>query len=161
MKKIMDYMERGIRAVVTCILLAFILLVAAQVFFRYVLSSPLPWTEQAARYLFVWSIMLEMPVLFRRNANIAFDLVQKRLPVKAKKAIDIIGSLLIGAFAAIYFQAGLDLCIRSGAKLAVGLEIPIVLVYAAQPVGAALLFIVVVERIIDEVHQLISKEEVA
>lgn len=150
MKKVFDFVEKVIQFIVTAAMFVFILLVAVQVIWRYVLSNPLPWTEQAARYLFIWMLMLAMPILVRRKNNMAFDLLYNRFPVNVQKVIQIITLVLIGAFGVVYFIASMNLCIKAGNKTAIGLGIPIVWVYAAQPVGAGLLVLTALEQILEK-----------
>ena len=42
-----------------------VLVTLAQVIFRYVLAAPLPWSEELARYCFVWIVFLGGAVDFR------------------------------------------------------------------------------------------------
>jgi TRAP-type C4-dicarboxylate transport system permease small subunit len=51
-----------------------------QVFFRYVLSSALPWPEEASRFLMLWSTGLMAPTAFRRGGFVAIDMVIRLLP---------------------------------------------------------------------------------
>ena len=157
-KKTLDAVELLLKCVVTATLTAFTVLVAIQVVSRYAFHSPLPWSEQTARYLFIWMILLEMPVLFRNKGNMAFDLLLKRLPLGAQKFMGIVIALLIAAFAAVYFSAGYDLVVRSVGKTVAGLGIPRNTVYLAQPVGAGLLFIVALEQAADMITALFRKE---
>jgi len=159
MKKTFDVMEKILQTIITSMLFIFIGLVAMQVIWRYVLSDPLPWTEQAARYLFIWMLMLEMPILLRRKNNMAFDLLYNKFPVNVQKVVQILTLILVGAFGVVYFVVSLELCSRSLNKVAVGLNIPIVWVYAAQPVGAALLALTAVEQTIDSILEWTKKKE--
>ena len=159
MKRVFDLVEKAIQFIVTSAMYVFIALVAVQVIWRYVLSNPLPWTEQAARYLFIWMLMLEMPILVRRKNNMAFDLLYNRFPEKVQKAIQIMTLILIGAFGVVYFIASIQLCIKAGNKTAIGLGIPIKWVYAAQPVGAGLLVLTSLEQIVEAVANLGKKRK--
>lgn len=149
MKKAFDIVEKAIAFFITAVMFVFITLVAVQVIWRYVLSNPLPWTEQAARYLFIWMLMLAMPILVRRKNNMVFDLLYNRFPEKVQKAVQIITLILIGAFGVVYFMGSLELCIKAAGKTAIGLGIPMVWVYGAQPVGAGLLVLTAAEQIIE------------
>lgn len=151
MKKAFDLLEKFVHGLVTATMFAFIVLVSMQVFWRYVLSDPLPWTEQAARYLFIWMLMLEMPILLRRDNNISFDLLYKRLPEKVRHVVQIALLVLIAAFGIVFFVGSFQLCVKSLGKTAVGLGIPIVWVYAAQPTGAALLALVAIEQSVKKI----------
>jgi hypothetical protein len=53
--------------------------VAAQVFFRYVLNHSLFWSEELARYILVWLTFLGASVAYRRGVHPRIDLFVSRL----------------------------------------------------------------------------------
>ncbi|MEM8849454.1 MAG: TRAP transporter small permease subunit [Pseudomonadota bacterium] len=67
---------RGIGIVCMALMVIFILV---QVFWRYVLSDPLPWPEEAARFLMLW-LMVVAPTGLRRGGFVAIDMIQLALP---------------------------------------------------------------------------------
>ena len=54
--------------------------VAVQVFFRYVLNQSLFWSEELARYLLVWLSFLGASVAYRREAHPGIDILQAKMP---------------------------------------------------------------------------------
>jgi TRAP-type C4-dicarboxylate transport system permease small subunit len=54
--------------------------VAVQVFFRYVLNQSLFWSEELARYLLVWLSFLGTSVAYRRKAHPGIDILQAKMP---------------------------------------------------------------------------------
>ena len=52
----------------------------AQVCARYVLGDPLIWSEEAARYLFVWVSMLGAALALREGGHFGLDLLIRRAP---------------------------------------------------------------------------------
>ncbi|WP_179378823.1 TRAP transporter small permease [Jannaschia marina] len=56
-----------------------VVFILIQVFWRYVLSNPLPWPEEAARFLMLW-LMIVAPTALRRGGFVAIDMVQLVLP---------------------------------------------------------------------------------
>ena len=46
-----------------------------QVFFRYVLSSALPWPEEAARFFLLWMAGLMAPTAFRRGGFVSIEML--------------------------------------------------------------------------------------
>jgi TRAP-type C4-dicarboxylate transport system permease small subunit len=54
--------------------------VAVQVFCRYVLNQSLFWSEELARYLLVWLSFLGASVAYRRQAHPGIDVLYARLP---------------------------------------------------------------------------------
>jgi TRAP-type transport system small permease protein len=62
-----------------CILLM-VIIILTQVFFRYVIGLGLPWPEEAARFLMLWSAGLMIGTAYRRGGFVAIDLMVALLP---------------------------------------------------------------------------------
>ncbi len=150
MKKIMDLIEKFVEKVLMGLLSVFISIVILQVAARYVFNSPLTWTEQTARYMFIWMVMLGIPIAFRKNMNAAFDLITNRLNKKYVSIINIINTILITFFAGYYFVNSLSLVLRSTKTIVQGIDIPINYIYIAQPICAVILFIFCIEKLVNE-----------
>lgn len=56
-----------------------VVFILVQVFWRYVLSNPLPWPEEAARFLMLW-LMVVAPTALRRGGFVAIDMIPRILP---------------------------------------------------------------------------------
>lgn len=57
-------------------LLAFLLAtVTVQVAARYVFRSPIPWTEELARYLFIWLVFIGTAAAFRQGKHLKIESV--------------------------------------------------------------------------------------
>jgi TRAP-type C4-dicarboxylate transport system permease small subunit len=67
---------RAVGVACMALMVAFILI---QVFWRYVLSDPLPWPEEAARFLMLW-LMVVAPTALRRGGFVAIDMIRTILP---------------------------------------------------------------------------------
>ncbi|GAA4526754.1 TRAP transporter small permease [Brachybacterium paraconglomeratum] len=68
-----------------------VLAVVWQVFTREVLQSPAAWTEELAKYIFVWTSLVGAALVFSERGHIAVTFVVERLP----RAGRVIASLLI------------------------------------------------------------------
>lgn len=148
MKKVFDALEKIIRYTCYVLFASFHLLIFVQVFTRYVLGNSLTWTELAARYLFIWMIMLFVPIVTRGMENLSFDVILGKLPKKVKDITITISDAAVCAFAVYWFYWSTQLCIVSQGRIFQGLHIAKNWVYAAQPVGAFLLFLFSVELVI-------------
>lgn len=92
LKKILLNLDQILMAAamaVVCILLM------VQVFFRYVLNSPLIWSEECARYTFVWIVMLGLGYNVRTGNNISVSLLTSHLPKTAQKVLDCVTDLVV------------------------------------------------------------------
>ena len=160
--KAFDAVEKVLCALSGTLLVAFTLLTLVQVVMRYVFEMPLSWSEQLARYLFIWMLMLYMPVLMRRGNNLGFDLIISHFSEKAQDIFWLVCETLIAGFAGLYCYYSIQLCIKFSKKVLVGLGIKANWVYSAQIIGAGLLCLFCIELIINRIIAMTKqkKEEV-
>jgi TRAP-type transport system small permease protein len=57
-----------------------LLIILAQVFFRYVLGDALAWPEEAARFLMLWMTGLMAPTAYRRGGFVSIEMLVRLLP---------------------------------------------------------------------------------
>jgi TRAP-type C4-dicarboxylate transport system permease small subunit len=112
-----------------------------QVSFRYVLNTPLVWTEELARILYIWACYLGAPVALRRGNHVTILVVLERLP----RGLGRLVGLGIHAISLMFFVAlailGTGLMIRSHTVDAITLPIPWSVIYLAVPLSAALMIL--------------------
>ena len=149
MVKAVNKLMKGVEFIVTVLFAVSVILVIAQVFWRYVLGDPITWTNQISRALFVWMTYLGIPVLFSRNILMSFDLLQEK--VKCASNIFLrVGLRVIGLFFCIcWFIFSWELCSKSVGLVFPGIAIPKNALYGAQNVCCVLLFIVQVSQIVE------------
>lgn len=122
-------------------LLAGLLLIAVfgmiifQVFTRYVLGIPLPWSEEVARLLVVWLTFVGAGFVASRNAHIAVDILAVYLPKKLATATQIFAMLLVAAASAYMVWAALALMLLTGPLTMTATSLPMPLLYGAVLVG--------------------------
>ena len=117
---------------------AIIVVVAAGVFWRYVLGSPLVWTVELSRILFSWMIFVGAALAIRESAHIRVSLLVDLLPARVNKYLTIGYLLLMTVFLGIMVYYGVQYVrIESGSRTpALGLPQAYVW-YAALPVPLA------------------------
>ena len=79
--------ERAIDVAAIAVFTGIFLCVFMQVILRYVFDSPMTWSEELARYLFIWCAFLGWVIASRRNGHLAMTFVVERLPLPAQRAI--------------------------------------------------------------------------
>jgi TRAP-type C4-dicarboxylate transport system permease small subunit len=76
------------------------MLVAVQVFCRYVLNQSLFWSEELARYLLVWLTFLGASTAYRRQAHPGVDILYTRMPPKIRQGCSVLIHMVsLGLFA--------------------------------------------------------------
>lgn len=110
-------------------------------FFRYVLNSPLMWSEELARYLMIWIGLVGAAVTMRHGEHIRINAVRRRLP----RPVRMIGDLLVaGAMAWFLWIAtryGWEYALRSAPQVSPSLGISMQWPLLAVPVAGALMLI--------------------
>ena len=152
--KILDRIIAVIEALLMFLLAAAIVIVGTQIVFRYIFNSPLSWSEQGARCIFIWLTMLSVPCIFRRKGMIAFDLITSHLPRKARILMEILVQFIILFFACYYLIVSIQQCIVTGSRVMAGVEIPQNLIYISQPISMSLLILVMLEQFFESVRAL-------
>ncbi len=121
-------------------LAAIFVILILQIAFRYVLNAPLVWTEELARYLYIWACYLGAAVALRRGNHIVIALVLERLPPRVGGAVALgtegLGLLFFGALTVL----GIQLMARTHTIEAITLPIPWSAIYAAAPVAGTIMF---------------------
>lgn len=158
MIKAVDKLMKVIEVAVVVLLSTAVLVIVAQIIWRYVLRSPLGWTEQVARAEFIWLVMLGIPSMFHRYITMSFDIILEKIRGRAQSVIRIMIYVIAIGFCVFYFLASLQLCLRTGNRMVPGMPIPYNALYSAQPVGAALLGIVFIKQLVETVQKMYRKE---
>ena len=95
MKRLLDH---AVDAFLAALLLGMTLVVAIQVFFRYVVNSPLAWPEETARIMIVWLSFVGAYMAMRENKHIGFGLLVERLPAAGQAVVEIAAKLCMILF---------------------------------------------------------------
>jgi len=92
------WLDRVLRAICIVLFGALVLLVVWQVFTRLVLSQPSAWSEEAARYTFVWVSMIGIAIAIGEKADVVMDFLVEKLPLAWQRVVDIAAYLTVLAF---------------------------------------------------------------
>ena len=107
--------------------------VILQVVFRYLLAAPLPWSEEAARYLFVWTAFLAAAAAVGRDDHFAISFLADNLPPRGRWGLQLLGSGLGLVFLVIVTWNGAVMSLRLWSAVSPVLQLPQGSVYAVIP----------------------------
>ncbi|PLS17346.1 hypothetical protein CVD28_12325 [Bacillus sp. M6-12] len=156
---IMDKVNNGILTILAIIFGGLGLLTLYQVFARYVLKSPLVWSEEVIRYLMIWIVMLGTAIVLRKGLLISVETILHIVPQKVRKAMEIIIILVNMVFLFILVRYGFTIMEVLSSQKAGALDIPVAWTYAAIPVGATLGIINCVVVLIEVIFNIKKEEE--
>lgn len=153
MKKVFHYFDASIKALLSILAIAMIVIGFLQVFFRFVVKSPLTWSEELIRYIFVWTTFLGVPVGVDRDGHASFDVLGKRVPQEYKSWYKIFLLLLAGIMFVVFIVLGIPFSMKNLAQLTPAMHIPYAYVIAAVPTGGAVGVIYVIHCIFKELKK--------
>ena len=128
------------------------IIVFAQVVARYVFDDAFYWSEEIARYLFIWLIYVALSYGVKVDKHIRMDslVTLNILPETGKKIVTLIADfifLVFSIFIAYYGTQVLLVTIRRGQTMP-STELPMWLVYTAVPLGYFVCSFRLVQRIV-------------
>jgi len=94
------WLKRGADAVGAGLFAALLLVFLVQITARFGFNRPLPWTDELAVVLYVWVILWAAAFMVPSREHVAFDLVYHAMGPRTRRAMQVIGALLIGGLAA-------------------------------------------------------------
>ena len=95
---------RMMRHVAWMALALMVVVILAQVFFRYVLNNALPWPDEAARFLMLWMTALMAPSAMRWGGFVSIDMLPRALP----RGIGLVLTLVLLAASLVVLIVGLS-----------------------------------------------------
>ncbi len=121
---------------------AMTVLILLQVFFRFVVYVPLPWSEECARYLMVWMGMLGSVLAFEKGRHIGVTVLMDALPsVLRRWGARVVQLVIIGFLGTMCYQ-GVLLSSLNADQRSPALEVSMLVPYLALPVGFAMMILV-------------------
>jgi TRAP-type C4-dicarboxylate transport system permease small subunit len=124
--------------------------VALQVFSRFTAILPhYIWTEEMARFLFIWMIMLGAMLGIREGSHFVVD-VWPRLGPRPAALLDLIGGLAVLVMALVFVWWGWEFTRFAFHRISELAELPLWLIHIAWPITGATWLIFLGEQMWDE-----------
>jgi len=114
-------------------------LMAAQVFARYALGRPIPWSEELARLALIWLAFVGAAFVMADGRHIAVDVVSRPLGRRGRLALEWVGSVVVLAACAMMAAAGLQFAGAMRGISSPALDVSMTWWYLAAAAGFALI----------------------
>lgn len=124
-----------------------------QVFARFVLKTSVSWTEETAKYSFIWMTFVGAAVASKKDLHVRVDILEHLFGGPFKKALGIGCKCIFLAFAVIAAGVGVQVCrgLLAQPQKSPVMGISMVYVYAALPVGMGLTSLRQLQNIVREI----------
>ena len=150
--KVKFWMDKFL-SIACAVLLSFMtILVLIQVFSRYVLNSPVAFTEELVRYSLIWTGFIGAAYAFSTREHMSLTLVRDKFTGKAHTAllVAIDGLILLLAIFVITI-GGFKLAVSASREFSALLGIPRSLVYAIAPISGVFIVLAQIINIYEDI----------
>ena len=122
-----------------CISMAMVLgilaVMTAQAFCRYVLNESLTWSEELARFMFVWASMTGAVAVTANRGHAAIKMLDGILPMRVNQGKTVVFDLVMTAIGTLLLVQGITLVNSVWQQTSAAMKLPYAYVYMAIPVG--------------------------
>lgn len=135
---------------------ALTLVVSLQVLNRLVLHQAIIWSEEVARFLFFWVVMLGAAYSVRRRRHFVLDVIPRSanaVPGPLRFALDVLPDLCVLGFTVFLLIQGAGYARAGLFRTATNSDINMALVYAAVPTFAALSIVYATVNLISDYRE--------
>ncbi|MDR0441256.1 MAG: TRAP transporter small permease [Candidatus Accumulibacter sp.] len=132
-KKISSHIYSAMRVFVAALLMLMTVFIFYQIIMRYVFNDAPSWTEEAARYLFIWSSFIAAGMGVREHIHIGIDAVVNLLPPPMRRLTQYVVALIILAMGVFLTWYGWKVVGITYTQLSPAIGFPIGIVYSAAP----------------------------
>ncbi len=158
--RVCDLICSGILGLCSLLVVIMLCCSALQVFSRYVMGSSFTWTEETARYCFIWLDLLGASVLVYRGGHAVVDLFSSKLHDLTKKVYQTVVYASMFYVGVIFARYGLALSARTFGQTSPSLKLSMGVVYGVIPLCGVLVCIFIINRVINVWLAQEPKEEV-
>ena len=132
--------------------------VSLQIFSRY--TSLIPsyiWTEEMARFLFIWMIMIGAMIGVREGTHFEVDL-WPRLKPRAEAAVKLVASIGVLVMALVFVWAGIEFTRFAWNRFSELAELPLWMIHIAWPLTGVTWLVFLGEQMLDNLMVLTRKQ---
>ena len=130
------------------LLVSIVIITFVQVLFRYVFQFSLAWTEELARYIFLWLAALSIAYAFKTKSHFALtflvDRVQKKYRNVIYKTVNVLMLLFLSIFVWKSFEYTLSVIDQFGPGTGLSMSVP----YSSSFFGGILMIYYIVQDFI-------------
>lgn len=161
MQKLTAVFIRLLEIVTATMFVVMFLTVTLQIAARNLLDFPVIWTEELARFLYVWVTFLGAVIITRDNDHIRIDYIGEAAPFRLRAALGLLADILSIIFTISVLRGGfLLVSINHGMPLAsMSRSMTFAHLYSAVPVGMSFVLLFLLVDLSRNIRRVIQGEE--
>ncbi len=152
MRKALDWYYKFLKGVLAVLMAMLMIPVVLQIFARYISYIPrYIWTEEMARFCFIWIILLGSMIAVRDGTHFTVDLLPKAKTSRGEAISRMFVDFWIFVTALIFIIWGWPLVKFGLAQTSEMAEMPMVYIYMAWPIAGITWILFLIEKCVDNI----------
>jgi TRAP-type C4-dicarboxylate transport system permease small subunit len=140
-KEFFNNVEKYIKLINLFLFCVLGLLMFSQIIARYIFKSPFTWSDELARYIFIYIVWLNCVLVTKNNLNISLYVFYNRLKESYKRRVAFIMDLIIILFFSVVLFGGWKMMVLNKTFRTPDLNIPRMYIYLPVTLSAFLLIL--------------------
>lgn len=134
-------LNRTGESIAAALLALLVVINGVAVYYRFVLNSPVGWSEEVMRYCVIWLTFIAAGAVLRAGEHFTLDLATSLKSARLQAALGVFIYLVIVVFCVTIAYLGYNVAMRNRMQVSPVLEISMMWPYLALPVGMAMMAI--------------------
>lgn len=138
---------------------AIVVIVAAGVFFRYVMNDSLSWAEELSKFCMLWLVFVGSPIALRLGNHIAIELLPGALPSRVAALLRTVVVAIVIAFLGILLWKSWGFAANGWSQTAIAIgDVSMFWIFVSIPVGAASMLLVALQMFLEHLTRALGGE---
>ena len=143
--RFLNVLTKILKAILVVFLSAMVLIMIYQVIMRYVFSDAPSWCEELTLYIGIFSIMLGLGIASRSDSHLQVDFLTRLYKPRVRCFMAALWSVVTIILMALFATYSISLMVNHATARSVTLPITMKQIYAAFPIGSAILILYSIE----------------
>jgi len=153
------FFKNPLEAVLCSLLVAIVVLTFVQVLFRYVFHWSLAWTEELARFMFMWMAALASAYAFKLGTHFALRFLVNSLGKQVQKILGFVVMLITSLFLILFTWKAAEYTVSMAKQVAPSTGLSMAVPYSSAIAGGLLMLYYVIKTWLHDFRQSEPKEE--
>ena len=157
--KFLDIIELILKWFICIAGITMVAVITYQVILRYCFHQSNVWSEELARYLFAYIVLLGAVIATRRQSQLQIDFLINLWKPKIRHLITAVCTLLGMIFLFYLLKYSIILCQGSFRNTSAGMRIPFAYIYMCLPIGSFLMILTSIEVVAKNIADFLNYDE--
>ena len=145
--KLSDVLDTICSYIIVVMLGAMVVITGAQIVCRMAFTA-LSWSEEATRYLLVWSSFLGASCVYKHSGHISITFVQDMVPAALSKVLKLLVHVVCTILFVVVIIYGMKYFGKQGNQLSAAMRLPMKYIYLCIPVGCGFMLVHAVDAVL-------------